>query len=395
MKQLLLLITASSLFFTACKKESAEPDINQLLAEGSLEDLKTAREKIQTDYDLFGKDLALLQKKINELDTTVIQYPIVNALKAKDTVFNHYVEVQGSVKTKDDAMVYPEMPGVMTRLYVRDGQYIRKGALVARIDDGGMAQQVAQQEIQLSLAQTTYDRQKRLWDQNIGSEIQYLQAKNQVEALQKAIEAQKRQLSKANVYAPFSGVVEEVITKQGQVVSPGATPLFRLVNLNSLYVEAEVPENYLPTVQKGTNAVVDFEAIGKEYESKVRRVNSTINPNSRSFVIEVGVPGGEKLIKPNLIANLKLNDYSNEDAILLPSDIIIEDSAGNQFVYVTDSLPSDNIATVKKVAIETGESTPEGMVEITTGLEAGKMIISEGAKNLNDGDKVEISYVEE
>ena len=304
-------------------------------------------------------------------------------------MFNHYVEVQGSVMTKDDTQIYPEMAGQMTRLYVNEGDYVKRGQLIAIVDDGGLKQQIAQQQVQLELAKTTFERQKRLWDQNIGSEMQYLEAKNRVEALEEGIAAQRQQLKKVNVYAPFSGSVEEVITQQGQVVSPGATPIIRLVGLGAMYVEAEVPENYLPSVNRGTNTLVTLDAIDLEYESTVRRINNTINPNSRSFIIEVGVPNN-RLIKPNLIANLKINDYSNESAILIPTDIIDEDAAGEQFIYVVDEQSQDGIATVKKVVIETGETNEENWIEVTSGLEGNQQVIGEGAKSLSEGDKVEI-----
>jgi len=328
--------------------------------------------------------------KENEASAKEKSVTIVTTYQVKDTVFKHYVEVQGSVKTKDDASVFPEMAGVMTRLFVKEGQYVKRGALVAKVDDGGMSQQIAQQEVQLELARTTYERQKRLWEQNIGSEIQYLQAKSNVEALEKAIEAQQKQLSKVNVYAPFSGYVEEIITKQGQVVSPGATPLFRLVNLNSMYVEASVPEEYLPQVKRNTGVVVHFDALNQEYTSKVRRVNNTIDPNSRTFMIEVSVPNKRGLIKPNLIANLQLNDYTNDKAVLIPNYMVQENADGDQFVYIVDQLGEDNRGMVKQVQIEVGNSTDDGMIEVLTGLTGAEQIIGEGARTLQDGDEIEV-----
>jgi len=392
---IILYLFIGLLTITSCQKKKDEISIEDLIAKGDFEAIKT---RLSTEEKLLletNQGVEELKKAVYALDTTVKKLPLVSALTLKDSLFKHYVEVQGSVKTKDDVMVFPEYSGVMTNLFVKEGQYIKKGDLVAKVDDGGLTQQIAQQQVQLDLAQTTFERQKRLWDQNIGSEIQYLQAKSSVESLKRAIDVTKKQMTKVNVYAPFSGIVEEIITKQGQVVSPGATPLFRLVNLGSMYVEAEVPESYLPTVKKGTQVEVEFEALDRTYKSRVRRVNNTINPNSRSFVIEVNVPNRDQLIKPNLIANLKLNDYTNKEAILIPGSIILENAEGESYVFVVDSLNQDNETIVTRTQLELGENiTEDGFVEVIEGLEVDQKIIAEGGKTLQDGDEVKV-YKEE
>lgn len=391
MKNHILYIVTAVIFlssFSSCKNEVS---IQQLIEKGDLEQIKARKAKLEQEAEAKRKEIATLDAEIAKLDPQNIEYSLVTSITPHDTLFNHYVEVQGSVKTKNDNQIFPEMAGVMNRLYVQEGQYINKGTLIATVDDGGMRQQIAQQQVQLELAKTTYERQKRLWEQNIGSEIQYLEAKNNYEALQKGISAMEQQLRKVNVYAPFSGSVEEVITKQGQVVSPGATPIIRLVGLGSMYVEAEVPEQFLSTVNRGTKTIVELDAIDTEYESTVRRINSTINPESRSFIIEVGVPNN-RLIKPNLIANIRINDYTSENAILIPVDVINEDAEGNEFVFVVDQqIDSEkNVVSVKKVDIETGESTEEGFIEVLSGIEAGQTLIAEGGKILEDGDEVQI-----
>ncbi len=390
MKKIIILLVAGIFIVSACKKEKEEMTLDQVLASGDLIKMRERFDKEQKEKAELEKDIALLEAKINELDTTVKKHPLVTAIRLQDSIFKHFVEVQGSVKTKDDAMVFPEYAGVMTNLYVREGQYVRRGALVAKVDDGGLTQQIAQQEVQLALARTTYEKQKSLWDQNIGSEMQYLQAKSNVAALEKAIAAMRVQLKKVNVYAPFGGIVEEIITKQGQVVSPGATPLFRLVNLGSMYVEAEVPESYLPKIKRGTEVEVTFEALDKTYSSRIRRVNNTINPDNRSFIVEVNVPNRDKLIKPNLIAELRINDYTNKEAILIPGNIISEDAVGGQYVFVLDTIMTDRSATAKKTLLETGETTENDYVEILEGLAPGQMVIDEGARTLEDGDQVEV-----
>jgi len=375
--------------FSACKKQVKEPSVQEIIDAGDHAEVKEKLVALQKELAELTGNIDKLDKAEKELDTSIKKLPLVTAFITQDTLFKHYVEVQGTVETKQDVMVYPEYSGVMTRLYVREGQYVSRGALVAKVDDGGLTQQIAQQQVQLNLAKTTFQKQKSLWDQNIGSEIQYLQAKSNVEALEQAIAAMRVQMKKVNVYAPFGGVVEEIITEQGQVVSPGATPLFRLVNLGSMYVKAEVPEAYLSKIKRGTEVEVEFTSLEKEYTSKVRRVNNTINPNSRSFIVEVSVPNRDKLIKPNLIAKLRLNDYTNKEAILIPDNIIQENAAGERFVFVSDSLYNENETIVRQATIESGEQT-DGLLEILSGLEVGERIILEGSKNVQDGQEVRI-----
>lgn len=373
--------------FMGCNKKKVQ-SVDQIIQTQDLQKIKQRAESEKSNMIQLQADIAKLEAEIAKLDTTIKTYPLVTVLSAQDTVFNHYVEVQGNVMTKNDVQIYPEYSGVMNVLHVQEGQYVSKGALVATIDDGGLEQQITQQRIQLSLAKTTYDRQASLWEQNIGSEMQYLSAKNAYESLQEGISALEKQLKKRFVYAPFSGYVETVITKQGQVVSP-ATPILRLIGTNTLYLEAEVPENYLPTVQKGTKAMITLDAIQKEYETRVKRVNNTINPANRSFLIELNVPN-DRLIKPNLIANVKLNDYTNTNAILLPESVINQDAAGNSFVFILDQLLEDGVYQVKQQQVSIGKSTEEGYLEITEGIIDGVKVIEEGAKTLSNGEQVKL-----
>ena len=388
MKQKLLVVAFALVTAISCNKQDEAMSVEDVVETQNVEQITAKKEELKAEEEQLIADIKKLEAELEKLNPQS-NYSLVTAVSPLDTLFNHYIKVQGSVKTKDDTQIFPEMSGQMTRLYVREGQYIKRGALIATVDDGGLKQQIAQQQVQLDLAKTTFERQKRLWEQNIGSEMQYLEAKNRVEALEKGIASMQQQLRKVNVYAPFSGSVEEVITKQGQVVTPGATPIIRLVGLGSMYVEAEVPENFLPSIQRGTKVLVTLDAIDTEYATTVKRINNTINPASRSFTIETGVPNNP-LIKPNLIANLRLNDYSNENAILVPQETVNENSLGEEFVFVVDSVNNENIATVKEVVVETGESTEGGWIEIISGLDADKRVIAEGAKTLADGEEVEV-----
>ncbi|OED39025.1 efflux transporter periplasmic adaptor subunit, partial [Flavobacteriaceae bacterium (ex Bugula neritina AB1)] len=289
---------------------------------------------------------------IAQLDS-VQKLPLVTTIKVQDTLFNHYLEIQGNVETKKNIVLYPETSGTLVKVHVKEGQKVSKGQVLARIDDGGLSQQVAQVEVQAALAKTTFDRQKRLWDQKIGSEIQYLQAKANYESQQNVVSQMKQQLAKATINAPFSGIVDDIIAEQGSVVAPGQTELIRIVNLDEMYIEAEVPESYIATVTKGKEAKVYFPVLGKTINTKVRQVGNYINPNNRSFTIEVAVPNKEGIIKPNLTAKVKINDYTSEKAILIPQSIISENSEGDQYTYVTSGKNTENIAQAKRVIVTT------------------------------------------
>lgn len=301
------------------------------------------------------------------------------------------------------------MPGILRRVYVKEGQRVKKGQLLATIDDGGISSQLAQLEATTDLAKTTYERQKRLWDQKIGSEIQYLQAKTNFEAQKNTINQLKSQLSKASIRAPFSGVIDDVMKEAGTVIAPGqGSEVFRIVNLNNMYVEAEVPESYIKNVTIGKNVEVYFPVLGKTVTAKIRQVGNFINPSNRAFKIEVSIPNKEGNIKPNLTARLEINDYTNTKAILIPQSIISENAEGEQYIYLIHSKKNNKYAVAKKTIIKTGKTQGDVIEVLSTKIitekngekkvflrpmSAGSEVVSEGARSVNDGQKVEIKNI--
>ncbi|WP_109301602.1 efflux RND transporter periplasmic adaptor subunit [Aquimarina sp. AU474] len=386
MKKILTILSISLLIISCGQSDSKS--IDKIIEDGNLQALRAKRTEIVTQQQEVADQLKQLDEAIADLDT-IKKLPLVTTIMAKDTLFNHYLELQGNVETKQNIVLYPEMGGVLTRVYVKEGQKVVKGQLLARIDDGGLSQQLSQVEVQTELAKTTFDRQKRLWEQKIGSEIQYLQAKTTFEAQQNAVNQIKRQLAKTTINAPFSGVIDDVITEQGSVVSPGQNAVIRIVNLNNMYIETEVPERYIPNVTVGKNVQVFFPVLGKTINTKIRQVGNYINPNNRSFMVEVGIPSNEGTVKPNLTAKVKINDYTNEKAILIPQSILSENSEGDQYTYVTSGKDAQNIAEAKRVIVKTGK-TQGDFIEILNGINAGDAIISEGARSVKDGQKVKI-----
>lgn len=362
--------------------------VETIIASGNLETLRSKKQEITGKQQALSREAALIDSAIAELSGEE-NYPLVTTIMATPSEFKHYLDLQGDVVTRQNVLVYPEMTGTLEAIYVKEGQRVNKGQILGRIDDGGLDSQLAQLEAQAALAETTFERQKRLWDQNIGSEIQYLQAKTEFEARQKAVAQMKSQLGKATLRAPFNGIVDDVIKEEGTVVSPGpGSEIFRVVNLSDMYIEVEIPERYLGAVTEGKDTKVYFPVLGDSLNSEVRTTGNFINPANRSFNAEIPVPNRSGAIKPNLSAKVSINDYTKVDAILIPQGIISENSEGQQYVYVVQTGEKDQ-KVARKTIITTGR-TQGSEVEVLTGLEKGAQVIKEGARTVKDGQVVEI-----
>lgn len=377
MKKIILIATFSVLIFSCGKKEE-NANIDSLIASKNLVSIKAKRAELQTQ-------LTQLDNAIAELDVKKTEEALVSVEMVKDTVFSHYLEVQGNVNTKENLIIYPQFAGILNTVNVIAGQKVSKGQVLGTIDDGGLSQQLAQLENQLALAKTTFERQKRLWDQKIGSEIQYLQAQTNMVSQQKAVSQMKAQLAKTRVIAPFNGVIDELIAERGQVVGPGQG-LMRIVNLNNMFVSTTVPESYIGKLKVGTEVSVYLASLGKSFNGKIRQVGNNINPNNRSFGIEVSVPNTDNLLRPNQVAKLKITDYTNAKAVVVPSNVIQEDADGNQFVFEVSSV-KDKTGIAKKVIVKVGK-TSDNFTEILSGLEPKTILVGDGVKTVSEGMKL-------
>lgn len=381
------IITSLSLFLVLACGDTKNTSVEDVIASNDLEKIRNKKVSLDQEQQEIASQLKLLEAKIKELDP-LQKIPLITTIKVKDTLFDHYVELQGSVTTKQNVVISAEYGGVLRKVYAKEGQKVGKGDILAKIDDGGLSQQLAQLKIQTDLAKTTYERQKRLWEQNIGSEIQYLQAKTAYETQHEATNQLAQQLAKTVVRAPFSGTIDDVITDEGSVVSPGQSPLFRIVSLTDMYIETDVPESYITTINEGKAVEVQLPVIGKTINTKVSQASDFINPANRTFKIQVPLSNKDNLIKPNLTAKLRINDYTNKEAILIPQSIISENANGEQYVYIiTDK--QDSVAKSKRVIIQTGK-TQGDYIEVLSGLESGDEIIDEGARSVKDGQEVKI-----
>ncbi|WP_298793243.1 efflux RND transporter periplasmic adaptor subunit [uncultured Allomuricauda sp.] len=363
--------------------------VEGVIAGNDLEAIRAKRTEISEQQKALEKNLHMLDSAITSLDDNA-KLPLVTTIEAKAQKFNHYLELQGDVMTKQNVLVYPEMGGTLYRVYVKEGQKVAKGQVLASIDDGGLSSQLAQLKTQSELAKTTFERQKRLWEQNIGSEIQYLQAKTTYEAQESAVKQMQSQVAKSTIRAPFSGIIDDVIKDQGTVVSPGpGSEVFRIVNLTNMYIEVEVPESHLPNVTPGKNVQVYFPVLGDSVTTKVRQTGNFINPSNRSFTVEIPVPSENGRIKPNLTAKVMINDYTSDNAILIPQSIVSENAEGEQYVYLVDADSTASNTIAKKVIITTGK-TQGDFVEVLSGINSGDGIIDEGARSVKEGQQVRI-----
>ena len=377
MKKIILIATISALLFSCGKKED-NANIDSLISSKNLVSIKAKRAELQTQ-------LTKLDNAIAELDVKKTEEALVSVATVKDTIFSHYLEVQGNVNTKENLIIYPQFAGILNTVNVIAGQKVTKGQVLGTIDDGGLSQQLGQLENQLALAKTTFERQKRLWDQKIGSEIQYLQAQTNMVSQQKAVSQMKAQMAKTRIIAPFNGVIDELIAERGQVVGPGQG-LMRIVNLNNMFVATTVPESYIGKLKVGTEVSVYLASLGKSFKGKIRQVGNNINPNNRSFGIEVSVPNTENLLRPNQVAKLKITDYTNSKAVVVPSNVIQEDADGNQFVFEVSSV-KDKTGIAKKVMVKVGK-TADNFTEILSGLEPKTIVVGDGVKTVSEGMKL-------
>ena len=374
----LLSISALSILLLSCGGKETNQSIENLIESKNIKELQAKKSALQADIAKIEEALATLDVKKEEA--------LVSVLQVKDTVFNHYLEIQGDVDTKENILIQPEFSGTLTSLNVKAGQRVSKGQILGRIDDAGMSQQLASLENQYALAKTSFERQKNLWAKKIGSEIQFLQAQTQMISAQKGVAQMRAQLSKTVIRAPFSGTIDEVFAERGQVVAPSQQGLMRIVNLGNMYVSTTVPESYIGKLKVGTEVDVFLKSLGKTYKGKVRQVGNFINPNNRSFGIEIGVPNPENLLRPNQVANLKIMDYSNKKAIVVPTNVVQEDGEKNKFVFIVAN-SNGKTGTAKKVLVEIGKSS-DNVTEIVSGLSANDIIVTEGVNSISEGMKL-------
>jgi len=376
------LITLLAGLLLGCSS-SENPNTQTLIAQKDVAGLRAKQAELVKQNNAVKMELNTVMEAIDALDENK-KRSLVTVLSLKKKFFQHTVVLQGIVKTDQNLMLSAEFLGKVKAIYVKEGQEVKKGALLVSIDDGGLSQNVALLKTQRDLAETIYLRQKRLWDQKIGSEIEYLQAKTAFESQENSYKQLKKQLDKASLYAPFSGRIDDIVAEVGQLVTPSINPLLRLVNLQSMYIEVDVPERYFTTIEKGTTATIEIPSFKHSYESRVTHKGTHISPGNRTFKVTLAADSDVSLA-PNTIATVKLVDYQKSDALVIPLEVVSENFEGTQYVYVaTESNKAE------KRFIETG--LVEGdVVEVISGLKPDDRVIDEGARLVKENENIRIT----
>ena len=381
-----LIITLSLILLLSCNS-SRNSSINDLINKGDLETLK----KKKKEYVDLMNDLRL---DLNEINNGIMlldeneQIQVISKFNVIEKEFTTYVELQANLKSRKNVVILSEFQGALKNFFVREGQLVKKGELLAEINDSGLKEQLDQMLIQANYTKDNFDRVKRLWEKNIGSEMQFLKAKSDFETNNKMVEQIRDQLSKTKIYAPFDGEIDEIISNLGSNLVPGS-PIVRVVNLDIIYAEAQVPEKYVSSIELGTEALVSIPLLNKEVTSKIVQSGNFINPNNRTFRVEAPVENKDKRIKQNLNARIKIKNYSNIKALVVPLRVIREDASGRPFIYKLVETDKKDILLTVKIFVETGANNDEE-IEITKGLSIGDIIVLEGANNVEDNQRVRV-----
>jgi len=355
---------------------------------------KPGVEKIKNQIDSKKEKVSKLQQEITDLETQLSALGdssgknpgmLVSFLDIKNEPFLHYIEVQGTLDGDNNAAVYPEANGIIEVINVSVGQHVSKGQILAKMNDAAIVEQIKGLESTYQLASTIFEKQKSLWDQKIGSEVQFLQTKNNKESLEAQLSATRKQLDMMHIKSPIDGTVEENNLKMGQMASP-QYPAFRVVSFGKLKVVTDIAEAYSSKVKVGDDIIVYLPDIKKEYKARVTSASKYINQVNRTFRVEANLFESDKNMKANMVAVIKINDYKNPAAVVLPINYVQKDQAG-EFVYIAKNNGSGLVASKTRVVIG---QVYNGQAEITEGLKIGDSLINSGYLDLEEGERVRL-----
>lgn len=377
MKNQFLFILLIVLTIFACKEKT---DMDQLVAKKA-----EIEKEIQTKKSELKETIAQIEK-LNPIEKKKY-YPAVSVIEAEKGLFEHFFDIQGAIDADKNVMVTPEQGGKIISLPVKKGQFIKRGAVIAKFDTEILASNRAQLKEQLSTAKYMFDKQKRLFDKGVGTEIALKQAEGQYKTLQESINVLNTQQGKSVLVAPFSGYIENVFPVAGGMAGP-STPIIQLISLRNLKIVANVSENYLKSLDKTSVVNANFPAIDHQIENlKITRIGKSVNPVNRTILLEINIPKTTKKMVPNLMASMNIRDYHAEGAIMVPNHVILTNSKGKKFVFVVKG-----DSTVEEIIIEIGKSY-NNKTEVLTGLSAGSKVVDRGARKIVSGDRVEVRSI--
>lgn len=376
----IIAITLGIAIFSACNTTNNQGD--------SLVQLTQEKDSILLLKSQLTARVTEIDMQLEDLDSTK-KFSVVTVIEASPTKFERFFTVHGVLETDQNAVITAQSMGKIESIRVKEGQQVSKGQVLALINADVLKKQIAELENRMELAQTVYERQEKLWKQNIGSEIQYLQAKNDRDAFKKSLQLLNEQYELTVVKAPFSGKIDEILPKEGETVSMGS-PMFRLINLSEVYIKADVAENNLNSIHIGDTVFVTFPSYNqRKVQSVVSRIGDFINPNNRTFKIRVNVPNPDLSLKPNMLAELHIRDFVLDSVITIPENVIIDGADNMKYVFVANQ-NDDEFATVVKKDV-TIESTYKKIAAISQGLNGGDRVVYKGARSIQDGQRVRIT----
>lgn len=353
--------------------------------ENPLETKKKELEALQQQKADIEAQIAAITAEISALDTAGKEgkFALVQTAVLNPDTFLHYIEVQGHVDSDKNVMASPEQPGVVKALYVRVGDIVTQGQMLAQLENSAIKSGLEEAQTGLDLATTTFQKTAALWEQGIGSEINYLQAKAQKESMEKRVASLKAQLAMTQITSPISGYVDEVTFKLGEMASPGMSGV-RVVNTDMVKVRAQVADAFVSKLKKGAPVWIDFPDLGMSVQNQIRFVSRTITPGNRSVTVEMDVPNPEGHFRPNMLAAVRINDERVEGAICVPSNVVQRNQKENYIMVVREE---NGKTLARKVNVTTGNSYG-GKTVIASGLSAGDRIITMGYSEVTDGQTV-------
>jgi RND family efflux transporter MFP subunit len=352
---------------------------------------KSIREQIAShkkEIEALDQKIAALEKELDGLETGDVNDDkiLVETMSMGYSPFNHYIQVSGTAEAVKEAFISPEVSGQIREIYVNEGDYVEKGQLLAKLNSEVAESNIADLKSSLELANTVFEKQERLWEKGIGSEIQYLNAKNNKESLEQKLQAMQAQLDMSTLRSPVSGIVDEIYNKKGELAMPGVQ-LMQIVNLEELYINADVSETYLSQVKEGETVNLEFPVYPDlKIETPIYRKGNTINPNNRTFTVQLKVKNPDRLLKPNILSVIHINDFSADSALVIPSMLLRQDITGSYLYTVQDN---GGTQVAKKVYVTTGKSYLDKTM-IVSGLQAGQKVITGGFNLVTDGSEVYI-----
>lgn len=370
-----IFIAALLLSLSACD-QNGNDEVSQKKAD--LENKKAEAANLRLEIENLEKEIATLDPSFARSQRKSL---LVTTTSPRTEPFAHYVEVTGSVLSRRNVNISAELSGRIQEIPAVEGMSVRKGAVLARIDDESIQRNVAEIETQLELARTVYERQKRLWDQQIGTEMQYLEAKNRMESLEKNMATVRTQEGRATVRAPFDGTVESIMVRAGEVIQPGS-PILNFIGESDLYIEGDISERFVGILERGDSVQVSFPSLNKTIDTRVSAVGSVINPNNRTFKVEIYLPPLQNL-KPNMISVLRIMDYQQATAVTVPTYLILQDNRGEYLFVVENEI-------ARKQYIERGKTFNE-KTEILSGLSGDELLVDKGFREVGENFRVNIS----